>query len=134
MCIVAPKELEKRVKNSKIRELSNFTWILTHSDCPFTEVIEDLFKNYDFRPDKYLIANQESIINSLVKSGSGISVTLKKEAQTSAQNNEIFMLEEPALFIDLSLVYLKEYQDDPLIKSVVKCIKECWEIKEDSSN
>jgi len=125
--LVYPKDFHEKLSMIKdIKELSGFPWILFDRECPFKKVMDDFFEEKGIKPEKFMIVNQESLVISLIKSGQGISVMLKDEAKEAFQNNEIYILPDIHLTVELSLIYLKEEEKNPLIKSVIDCIKDSW--------
>jgi DNA-binding transcriptional LysR family regulator len=128
LCIVGPSKWKEKTKNLPFSGLVKYPWILTPPACPFSSILNKLFDENNMHPDKYIIVDQEVIINYLVKSESGFSLMLKPDAEAAQKNGDAFIWKHKNIDIELSTVYLKNKKNFPLINAVLECIKEIWEI------
>ena len=76
------------------------------------------------KPLKITVADQEPVIQLLVKSGVGLALMIEEEAMEAKSKGEISVWDTVIDTIDLSFVYPSRREKEPLIKAVLEGIHE----------
>lgn len=129
LVIVAPAAWQDRVWNSGLVGLLSFPWVWTDQRCPLYTVSVDLFSQTGQEPAKAVIVDQESTILKMVSAGVGLSLMPEARARESARAGQIYISKLPAPKIDLSLIYLKSLEHDPVVRAIVDVVNLVWRTK-----
>jgi len=126
LVIAGPIAWRDRLLTANARDLDQFPWIMTPSDCPFYNVASQLFKTYDLQPTQVVLADQETTIKSMIKAGTGISLLLEQDVrQEELEGNLVIWRKEP-LLLKLSIACLKRRRDEPLLQTCSSVVSEVW--------
>jgi DNA-binding transcriptional LysR family regulator len=128
LAIVGPMAWRDRLQNADWQTIAALPWVWLRSHCPFKAVAESLFEKKGHVPIKAVITDQEATLYNLVAAGVGLTLMLSKEARIATDN--IFIVEDKAGHLDLSFIYLKKRDEDPLIKAILRVIRSLWGLSE----
>jgi DNA-binding transcriptional LysR family regulator len=128
--IVGPVCWKAQIEQADWKELAKMPWVwVSPHDCPFCQIIDDVFHERDLEPNKVAIADQESVLKALVTSGAGLTIMVENEALAAEREGKLVVWKKDTLRIDLSFVYLKKRENDPLIQAILNGIFIVWDIK-----
>jgi DNA-binding transcriptional LysR family regulator len=72
------------------------------------------------------VVDQEPVINLLVASGVGLAFMIEEEALEAQAQGKIAIWDEIINTINLSFIFRKNREKDPLVQAVVESIKNVW--------
>lgn len=125
--IVGPMSWRQRLENASWENILALPWIWTHAQCPYYAIATRLFAEHGSREDKAVVADEDATIKSFVTSGVGLGLMIEQEAREAAAAGELFIVRrEPVATIPLFFIYLCRRAQDPLIRAILKCIRQVW--------
>ena len=80
------------MENGRWKDILSQPWIWTDARCPFHAITAELFAEHGCRPDRAVVADEDSTIKNLVLSGVGLGLMTATEARESAGAGELFIL------------------------------------------
>lgn len=128
VCIVGPVRWKTQIEQADWKELAELPWVWISHRCPFCQIIDDVFHERHLEPTKVAVADQESVLKALVISGAGLTLMVEEEALAAEQEGKLVVWKKDTLQIDLSFVYLKKRENDPLIQAILNGIFIVWDI------
>lgn len=129
LVIVAPLIWQDRLEHSTLKDLVSLPWVWTDERCPLYKVAEDLFSTIGQEPLKAVIVDGEAAIFKLVSSGVGLSLMPEGKAKEAALAGQLCISKVPAAQLDLSLIYLKGREGDPVIRAILDVVNQVWQKK-----
>ncbi len=126
--VAGPPQWEERLNGAGWEEVANMPWIWTPPSCRFSKIAARAFEKHFIKPLKITVADQEPVIQLLVKSGVGLALMIEEEAMEAKTHGELTVWDTVVDTIDLSFVYPFHRKNDPLLKAVVEGIREVWEL------
>ncbi|MDJ0732455.1 MAG: LysR family transcriptional regulator [Crocosphaera sp.] len=127
LLVVAPLAWQERLTDARVEDLTLFPWVWTDKYCPLYQAAHKIFAEIGREPVKAVIVDQESAIYKLVTAGVGLSLMPESKAKEAAEAGELYITEIPAPKIDLSLIYLKSREQDPMISAIFEIINLVWQ-------
>lgn len=124
--VAAPAAWKSRVATAGWKEIAALPWILTPPISTHSRMLETLFAAHGVSPAKFVEADNESVIASLVASGLGVSLlheTLALRAQAAGQ---VCIWGDARLATTLWFVTLEKHVDDPAIAALRAVLEETW--------
>jgi DNA-binding transcriptional LysR family regulator len=128
VCIVGPARWKAQIEQADWKELAELPWIWLAHRCPFCQIVEEMFCKQNLTPTKVAVADQESTLKTLSISGAGLTLVVEEEALAAEQEGKLVVWKKDTLQIDLSFVYLKKRENDPLIQAILNGIFIVWDI------
>lgn len=128
-CVTAPVAWADRIKTAGWADIAALPWILTPANSTHNILITRLFEEHGIEPpQRHVEADQESVIETLVMSGVGLSLMREESARARAKAGEICIWGKARLSTTLWFVCAAERTGDPLIKAVFGLIRETWQL------
>ena len=124
--IAAPAAWKTRVDAAGWREIAALPWILTPPISTHSRMLETLFAEHGVSPAKFVEADNESVIASLVASGLGVSLLREALALESQSAGEVCLWDNARLTTTLWFVTLEKHATDPAIAALRAVLKETW--------
>jgi DNA-binding transcriptional LysR family regulator len=128
LVIAAPMAWKNRLQNSDWDTIISNPWVWAHPLCPIYGVADHLFAQLGHRPVSAVMADEESAIRNLVTCGAGLTLMMEKEARDPESDGKFYIVREDVGTVDLSLVYLRQRADDPLISAILHAVKTVWNL------
>ena len=75
------------------------------------------------------MVDEEPALKTLVTSGVGLSLMVEDEALAAEQEGKIVIWKKETFQIDLSFVYLRKREHDPIIQAILNGIFITWDIR-----
>lgn len=124
LVIAGPVSWEDKLPQATPEELATFPWIMTPEDCPFNTVATRLFKRHKLSVTQVALADQETSIKSMIKSGLGVSLLL--EDDINQESKEFAVWEKERLTLPLSLACLQRRREEPAIQALFGVLSSIW--------
>ncbi len=130
LVVVGPIAWQDRLQTAAFEDLADYPWVWTGHQCPYLAVAQKLFDQMGCEPSKAVITDQESAIRHMVSNGVGISILSELEAVSAAGQGQLYIVGSRIGTLDLSLIYLKERSQDPLVKAILSCVAKAWQLED----
>jgi len=124
--IVAPYQWKNRLSNVDLEGMVELPWIWTDNRCPFNRIARHLFEPLNRIPKKTVVVDHDTTIRKMVASGAGLGLMVEPEAREAARQKQAVILNERVSDLDLSMLYLKNRSNEPLVKEIIKAAIEVW--------
>jgi len=124
--IVGPMQMAEKIVDGEYKDLAELPWIGNPEECPYCQVMEDIFYDRGLWPKSVVTVNDESGIVSMLKAGVGLNFMLEEEARKYAEEGFLVVWEKERFAQDLSFVTLKNEQIDARVQLIHDVIDEIW--------
>lgn len=127
--IMGAAKWKDQLDNATAEDLSEFTWVMPTSHCPFRELQLNIFKKHAITPAHTIGADSEEVIRPLVVEGKALAIVRDDEVDqllkdgTGAVCN--FLGRHP---VELNFVYRKSQSEDPAIAALIKVVRTLWNV------
>jgi DNA-binding transcriptional LysR family regulator len=125
-CVAAPAAWKDRVANADWTQIAALPWILTPSVSTHNQLVHGLFRAQGAEPAKVVQADQESLINSLIVSGVGLSLMREDQARAAEAAGEVAVWGKSRLTTQLWFIHMAERGDDPVIRVLIEVLSATW--------
>jgi DNA-binding transcriptional LysR family regulator len=127
-CVAAPAAWKDRVANADWTQIAALPWILAPSVSTHNQLVHGLFRAQGAEPAKVVEADQESLINSLIVSGVGLSLMREDQARAAEGAGEVAVWGKSRLTTKLWFIHMAERSDDPIIRALIEVLVSAWGI------
>jgi DNA-binding transcriptional LysR family regulator len=127
--IVAPAAWKKRLEHTTWKDVAAEPWVMTPPISTHNELANTLFHQHDIVPTKVLEADDERVVCSLVVSGLGMALMREDLALEKARAGEVCLWKEVRLTTALKFIYLRDREQDPVIRALLDLLKDVWELR-----
>lgn len=124
--VAGPAQWADKLIKAGWEEMAEMPWIWTPPECSFCKIAIEAFEKRNLKPFKVTVADQEPVINLLVSSGVGLAFMIEEEALEAKAQGKIAIWDNVIDTVNLSFIYQKNREKDPLIQAVVESIKKVW--------
>jgi len=128
LVVAGPATWQENLTGAPARNLGTFPWIMTPDDCPFHAVATGLFNRHGIAPPQVALVDQESIIQSMLRAGAGLSLLLKQDVAEDLHAGKLAVWEGEELHLKLSIACLKRRRDEPMLQALFTNLAHTWEI------
>ena len=126
--VAGPAQWAGKLAKAGWEEIAEMPWVWMPPECPFCKMAMKAFEKRNLKPFKVTVADQESVINLLVASGVGLGFMIEEEALDAKAQKKIAIWGEIIDTVNLSFIYLKKREKDPLVQAVAESIKTVWKV------
>jgi DNA-binding transcriptional LysR family regulator len=128
-CVAAPAAWADRIESADWTEIAALPWILTPALSTHNRLVTRLFEQQGVEPPQSRVeADQESVIETLVVSGVGVSLLREELAKERAAAGEICIWDKARLRTTLWFVCAAGREEDPLLKALIELLRETWQL------
>ncbi len=127
--VTAPAAWKDRVETASWSDIAALPWIFAPSVSTHNQLLQELFRNHGAEPTKVVEADQESIINSLIESGVGLSLMREDQARAAEAAGKAIVWGEERLITTLWFIYPTEHAHDPAIVALTEAVRDTWFVK-----
>ncbi len=124
--IVGPTQMADKILDADYQGLAELPWIGNPPECPYCQLMEDLFFERGFNPKHSIIANDELAIITMIKAGVGLNFMLEDQARILAKKGSLVVWEQERFTLPLSFVTLASAQEDERVQTIQKVIEKIW--------
>lgn len=130
-CVTAPAGWADRIEEADWTDIAALPWILTPAISTHNRLVTRLFEQQGVEPPQsHVEADQESVIESLVVSGVGVSLMREESARAHAKAGEICIWTKARLRTTLWFVCAAGRETDPSINALFQLLRETWDLPE----
>lgn len=127
--IMGAAKWKDRLDHAGPEELSEFTWVMPTSHCPFRELQLNIFKEHGISPVQTIGADSEEVIRPLVVEGRVLALVREDEAEGLLKSGEgAICTTVGAHPVELNFVYRTAQAEDPAIGALIAVVREQWGI------
>jgi DNA-binding transcriptional LysR family regulator len=127
-CVTAPSAWAERIAAADWSEVAAMPWILTPALSTHNRLVTRLFEEQGVEPPARRVeADQESVIETLVVSGVGVSLMREELALERAAAGEVCIWDKARLRTTLWFVCAAGREDDPPLKALLALLREVWQ-------
>jgi DNA-binding transcriptional MocR family regulator/DNA-binding transcriptional LysR family regulator len=124
--IVGPVQMAEEIVNGEYQDIAALPWIGNPAECPYCQVMEDIFYERGLRPRSVVTVSDESGIVSMLKAGVGLNFMIETDARKLAEEGTLVIWEQERFSQALSFVTLKSEQEDGRVLLIKDVIGEIW--------
>jgi DNA-binding transcriptional LysR family regulator len=125
--IVAPAAWDERVAGAGWKDIAGEPWVMTPPISTHFQLADALFQAHGVGPAKVVEADDEVVVGSLVVSGVGLGLMREDLAIEKAQAGQICLWRDVRLTTTLKFIYLREREQDPVIRALLDVLTDVWE-------
>lgn len=115
-----------KLKDGDKKSLSSSPWIGMSAQSSISKILQGFWRMQNINPKKITECDQTSAVIDLIRSGVGVGLVRKEDALVFVTKGEIRILEKLQMKINLSFIYLQEFQDDPLLRLLKNSVVQTW--------
>ena len=127
--VAVPAAWKDRIESANWNDIAALPWIFAPSVSTHNQLLHELFRNHGVEPTKVVEADQESVINSLIESGVGLSLMREDQARAAEAAGKAIVWGEERLITTLWFIYPTEHAHDPAIVALLEAVRDTWAIK-----
>jgi DNA-binding transcriptional LysR family regulator len=128
-CVAAPAAWKDRVESADWAEIAALPWIFAPAVSTHNQLLHQLFRDHGAEPTKVVEADQESVINSLIESGVGLSLMREDHAEAGIAGGKVIVWGQERLTTTLWFIYSAEHAHDPAIVALIEVARDLWSLK-----
>ena len=128
-CVAAPAAWHDRVEATDWTDIAALPWIFAPPVSTHNQLLHKLFRNQGAVPTKVVEADQESVINSLIESGVGLSLMREDQARAAEAASKVVVWGKERLNTALWFIYPAEHAHDPAMVALIEAVRETWSLK-----
>ncbi len=122
--IVGPLQMADKIVHATYQELAELPWIGNPEECPYSQLMENIFYDNNFHPKQAMTASDEHAILSMIKAGIGMNFMMEDEARELAANGSLVVWEQERFAFPLSFVTLASAQKNMPTMEIREVIKQ----------
>ncbi len=131
--IAAPATWHERIARAAWPEIAAEPWIMTPAISTHHQLASALFQRHDIAPTKVIEADDEFVVGSLVEAGLGVALMREDIAIDKARSGAVCLWNDVRLTTCLRFVYLRERENDPVIRALVDLLRDVWRLRANGS-
>ena len=124
--IVAPASWSERIARAGWKEIAAEPWVMTPGISTHHQLASSLFRKHEIATTKVVEADDEFVVGSLVVAGLGMGLMREDLALEHMRAGEVCLWRDVRLNTTLQFLYLRERQDDPVIRALLSLLGQVW--------
>ncbi|HTN49974.1 MAG TPA: LysR family transcriptional regulator [Burkholderiaceae bacterium] len=129
--VAAPAAWTSKVKDARWPEIAALPWVRTPTLSTHTQLVSQLFAAHGLEPpEPAVLADDETVITSLVASGLGVALVRDEVARARAEEGELAVWPGAAIETTLWFVYPAARADEPAIAALIGLVREAWNLSD----
>jgi DNA-binding transcriptional LysR family regulator len=125
--VAAPAEWHERIERAGCSEIAAEPWIMPPEVSTHRQLAHALFRAHGLAPAKFIGADHESVVSSLVASGLGVALIREDIAGRMAEAGEVCLWRDARVATTLWFIYLRSRELDPVIRALLDVLKDVWD-------
>jgi DNA-binding transcriptional LysR family regulator len=126
LVVAAPLTWSPQIAKAEWKDLALLPWISSTTYCPFQTIVDKTFKRKRIAHQQVMTSDDDATKCALVSAGFGLALLEKTEAEEAMQEGKITIWQRRSFECELSLAYLKNRSEDPLIHTLTKEVLRVW--------
>lgn len=127
ICVVIPSGIAENSEHADFETLVSLPWVWTRYGCPFHVAFEKELETRQLKLNRVADAVQENIVRELVKSGAGVALMRKAEAQELVLDGDAVIWKGLEMKIPLAVACLEKRRTEGIISEFFKNISEKYD-------
>jgi DNA-binding transcriptional LysR family regulator len=127
--VAAPAAWCDNLREAGWGEIADQPWIIPPPISSHHQLVHSLLREHGVVPARIVEADQEAVISSLVVSGVGVALMREDLALEKSAAGEICLWRDIRIATTLWFIYLRERENDPVIRSLLAVQKDIWNLK-----
>ncbi len=127
--VAAPAAWKDRVSTANWNDIAALPWIFAPRVSTHNQLLHQLFGSHGVEPTKVVEADQESVINSLIESGVGLSLMREDQALLAEAAGKAIVWGDERLDTALWFIYQADQAHDPAVIALVEAVRDTWALK-----
>ncbi|MCP4021007.1 MAG: LysR family transcriptional regulator [Desulfobacteraceae bacterium] len=124
VCVVIPASLDEKTNELTLNEISDLPWVWTKHNCPFHLKFRQALEQQNLTLNQVADAVGETIVQELVRSGTGLALMRKDEAMELQTLGQARIWKGIELFVPLGISCLAKRKDEKPIRTYVSLVRE----------
>jgi DNA-binding transcriptional LysR family regulator len=126
--VVAPAQWCERLAGADWAALAAMPWIMTPSISTHNQLVSELFAGRAAVPTRVVVADQETLISTLVAAGVGVALMREDLAREKVAAGEVCAWRDVRVATPLWFVFLAGRAADPAIAALREVLGELWSV------
>jgi DNA-binding transcriptional LysR family regulator len=128
-CVAGPAAWADRIRGADWEQIAALPWILTPAISTHNRLVTRLFEQQGVEPPQRRVeADEESVIESLVVSGVGLSLIQEPSARARADAGEVCIWDQARLRTTLWFVCAAGRRDEPPLRALIELVRDTWNL------
>jgi len=125
--IMGAGNLKKKLNKAKGEDLSEYTWVMPTSNCPFRELQLEIFNDHNIAPSQIIGADSEEVIRPLITEGKALALVREDEVAHMIETGQGAECTQIGRYpVELNFVYRKGEGEDPSISALLEIVRRTW--------
>jgi DNA-binding transcriptional LysR family regulator len=124
--VATPAGWGERLKDADWDEIASQPWIIPPPISTHNLLMHALLRAHGVEPTRVVEADQETVVGSLVVSGVGMALMREEIALEKQAAGEVCLWRDIRIASTLWFIYLREREEDPVIRALLAVEKEVW--------
>lgn len=126
--VAAPAAWAGRLRAASWREIAAMPWIRTPTLSTHTRLVSQLFAAHGLEPpEPAVLADDETVITSLIVSGLGVALVRDEVGRTRAADGELVIWPGASIETTLWFVYPAARVEEPPLAALLALVREAWQ-------
>ncbi len=127
LAVAGPAKWKKKLQNATAQDLAAFPWLGSEIDCPFEKVSNAFFDSHNISPCRSIVADDESIMRTLMLAGEGLTMLLEEEALKLERDGlAVIWRGDEEFRLPYSLFWLQKRDNDRRVRAVRDAVSAVW--------
>jgi DNA-binding transcriptional LysR family regulator len=127
--VAAPVAWAQRVRDARWHEIAALPWIRTPMLSTHTRLVSQLFAAHGVEPpEPSVLADDETVITSLIAAGLGVALVRDEVARTRAAEGELIVWPHAAIETTLWFVLPLARSDEPALAALLDLVRDAWHL------
>ncbi|QLA21134.1 LysR family transcriptional regulator [Desulfolutivibrio sulfoxidireducens] len=126
MAIVGPAAWRERIEAADWGALSAMPWVWFPERCPFQFLLTETFAHKGFDLNKTIVGDTDATLRALVVAQCGLTLLRRDDALDAAAAGEVCLWEREPMSLDLSFMYRRVRENDPVIRALCGVLAGVW--------
>jgi DNA-binding transcriptional LysR family regulator len=129
--VAGPKKWQAQIEQAETwADIVALPWVWGSDCCTYYKVFSEILGEQSLNVQKVAITDEEATLKTLAASGAGLALLAEEEAFASEQEGKIVIWRKNVFQVDLSLVYLRKRETDPVIQAILNSMHVVWDLAE----
>jgi DNA-binding transcriptional LysR family regulator len=128
--VAAPAAWAPRVREARWHEVAGLPWIRTPTLSTHTRLVSKLFAAHGLPPPQAaVLADDETVITSLVVAGLGVALVRDEVARARAAEGELVVWPHAAIETTLWFVTVAARAEEPALAALLDLVRDAWHLQ-----
>ncbi|MFV2028778.1 LysR family transcriptional regulator [Neisseria sp. S1] len=125
--LICAADQAQDIQKNLPKSLDQYAWIEMSATSGSRKNLQQFWRKHKITPKRQIICDFPQTIIDLVCEGLGVAMVPSHKAESAwTDGKPICILDEYRQALPLSFIYLNEYEEDPSLKLLKKCVESIW--------